>query len=145
MIFSDTVRYALIALAYLALNRDRLVKVEEIAKTHNIPRPFLAKVMHELSKRGLVHSVKGPRGGFTLTKKPEDITIWDIIKIFGEDYKYEMCILMPHKCSEFSTNPCVVHHKWEELKASIVNFFKNTSILELTGVEEKHLHPASQG
>lgn len=144
MIFSDTVRYALIALAYLALNRDRLVKVEEIAKTYNITRPFLAKVMHELSKRGLVHSVKGPRGGFTLTKNPEDITIWDVINVFGEEYKYEMCILMPRKCSEFSANPCVVHYKWEELKASIVNFFKNTSIMELVSVEEKYLYPANK-
>ena len=141
MIFSDTVRYALIGLAYLALNRDRLVKAEEIAKVHKIPRPFLSKVLHELAKRGFVHSVKGPRGGFGLAKDPEKITIWDVIEAFGESYKYEMCILMPHKCGEYSSNPCVVHDKWEELKQIIVNFFKNTTIAELAGVEEKHVFP----
>jgi len=142
MIFSDTVRYALIALSYLALNRDRLVKVEEIARVHKIPRPFLAKVMHELSKRGVVYSVKGPRGGFSLAKEPDRITIWDIIELFGEAYKYEMCLLMPHKCSEFSENPCIVHHKWEELKSKIQNFFKSTTIKDLINIEEKHLFPA---
>ncbi len=144
MIFSDTVRYALIALSYLALNRDRLVKVEEIAKVHKIPKPFLAKVMHELSKRGLVYSVKGPRGGFTLTKEPDEITIWDVIKVFGEEYRYQMCLLHAHKCSEFNDNPCVVHDKWEELKSTIVNFFKNTSILDLTGIEERQFQEAKK-
>jgi hypothetical protein len=48
MIYSETVKYALLALAYLALNRDRLVKVEEIAEAQNIPRPFLSKIFHKL-------------------------------------------------------------------------------------------------
>ncbi|NPB06411.1 MAG: Rrf2 family transcriptional regulator [Aquificae bacterium] len=138
MIFSDTVRYALLALSYLALNNGRLVKAEEIAKVHRIPRPFLAKVMHELTKRGFLHSVKGPKGGFALAKDPKEISIWDVIEAFGDAYKYEMCILMPVKCSDYNTNPCVVHPKWEEVKARVVDFFKKTTIDELAGVEEKH-------
>lgn len=139
MIFSDTVRYALIALGYLALNGDRLVKAEEIATVHKIPRPFLAKVLHELTKRGFLTSVKGPKGGFALLKNPEEITIWDVIEAFGETYKYEMCLLMPFRCAEYKSNPCVIHDKWEKLKGNIVEFFKNTTVAELAGLEEKHV------
>jgi len=62
MIYSDTVRYALLALGYLALHRDRLVKADEIAKAQNIPKPFLSKILHELARREVLHSVKEPCG-----------------------------------------------------------------------------------
>lgn len=42
MIYSETVKYALLALSYLAINKDRLVKVEEIAEVQKIPKPFLS-------------------------------------------------------------------------------------------------------
>lgn len=139
MIYSDTVRYTLLALAYLALNRNRLVKAEEIARTQNIPRPFLSKILHELSKRDILTSVKGPKGGFTLKVDPEKLTMWDVVVLLGEENKFQTCILMPDKCEEYETNPCVIHHKWEKIKKQVVDFLKSTTIAELTSVEERHL------
>ena len=139
MIYSDTVRYTLMALAYLALNRDRLVKAEEIARTQNIPRPFLSKILHELSKRDILTSVKGPKGGFTLKVDPEKLSIWDVIVLLGEENKFQTCILMPDKCEVYETNPCVIHHKWEKIKRKVIDFLKSTTIAELTSVEERHL------
>ena len=65
MVYSETVKYALLALAYLALNRDRLVKVEEIAEAQNIPKPFLSKIFHKPVRERVLRSYKGPNGGFT--------------------------------------------------------------------------------
>ena len=138
MIYSDTVRYALLALTYLASNRHRLVKTDEIAKVQNIPRPFLSKILHELAKKDILQSVKGPKGGFTLKVEPEKLTMWDVVSIMGEDYKFKTCVLMPDKCEEFATNPCVIHHRWESLKKSIVEFLKGTTIADLVSVEERH-------
>ncbi len=139
MIYSDTVRYTLMALAYLALNRDRLVKAEEIARTQNIPRPFLSKILHELSKRDILTSVKGPKGGFTLKVDPNKLTMWDVVVLLGEENKFQTCILMPDKCEVYETNPCVIHHKWEKIKKQVIDFLKSTTIAELTSVEERHL------
>jgi Rrf2 family iron-sulfur cluster assembly transcriptional regulator len=80
MIYSETVKYALLALAYLALNRDRLVKVKEIAEAQNIPKPFLSKIFHKLVKERVLRSYKGPNGGFTFIIPPEKITIYDVIR-----------------------------------------------------------------
>jgi Rrf2 family iron-sulfur cluster assembly transcriptional regulator len=80
MIYSETVKYALLALAYLALNKDRLVKVEEIAEVQKIPKPFLSKIFHKLARERLLRSYKGPTGGFTLAVPPEQITIMDVIR-----------------------------------------------------------------
>ncbi len=139
MIYSDTVRYALLALAYLAMHRDRLVKADEIAKAQNIPKPFLSKILHELARRDILHSVKGPRGGFSLKVDPKDLTMWDVVALMGEDYRFQACVLMPEKCETFNTNPCVVHSRWEKLKKSIVDFLKETTIWDLVSVEKRHL------
>ncbi len=139
MIYSDTVRYALMALAYLALNRDRLVKADEIAKAQKIPKPFLSKILHELARRDILHSVKGPRGGFALKVDPEKLSMWDVVVLMGEENKFNTCVLMPEKCEVYETNPCVIHHRWERLKRKIVEFLQNTSIADLVSVEERHL------
>ncbi len=139
MIYSDTVRYALMALSYLASNRGRLVKADEIAQNQNIPKPFLSKILHELSRRDVLSSVKGPKGGFALKADPSKLTMWDVVVLLGEEGKFNTCVLMPDRCEEYETNPCAIHHRWEKLKKKIVEFLKETTIEDLIEVEEKHL------
>ncbi len=127
------------ALAYLAYNQGRLVKAEEIAQKQNIPKPFLSKILHELARRDILYSVKGPRGGFTLKVDPHKLTMWDVIVLMGEENKFNTCVLMPDKCDVYQTNPCGLHHRWEKLKSQVVEFLKNTTIADLIEVEEKHL------
>ncbi len=131
MFYSDSVRYALMALSYLAKNRDRMVKVEEIAKAKNIPKPFLAKILNELAKGDVLISLKGPAGGFKLKKDPSEVSIWDVVEIMREDNKFYMCILMPDKCEIYETNPCVVHHLWEGIKSQMIEFMKRTTLVDL--------------
>jgi Rrf2 family protein len=139
MIYSDTVRYALMALSYLAMNRGRLVKADEIAQNQNIPKPFLSKILHELSRRDILSSVKGPKGGFALKVDPSKLTMWDVVVLLGEESKFNTCVLMPDRCEEYETNPCSIHHRWERLKKKIVDFLKETTIQDLIEVEAKHL------
>ena len=139
MIYSDTVRYALMALAYLAYNKGRLVKADEIAKAQGIPKPFLSKILHDLAKKDVLHSVKGPKGGFALKVDPNKISMWDVVVLMGEESKFDTCVLMPDKCEVYETDPCVIHHRWEKLKKRIVEFLKETTIADLISVEDKHL------
>ncbi len=140
MIYSETVKYALLALAYLALNRDRLVKVEEIAEAQRIPKPFLSKIFHKLARERVLKSYKGPTGGFTLAVPPESITIMDVIIYLDEDYKLDYCALRPGRCEEWQSSPCVVHHKWTELRERILEYLTTTTIAELADVESRHRH-----
>ncbi len=138
MIYSETVKYALLALAYLALNRDRLIKVEEVAGAQKIPKPFLSKIFHKLARERVLKSYKGPTGGFTLAIPPESITIMDVIRYLDEDYKLDYCALRPGRCEEWNTSPCTVHEKWIHLRNVILEYLNTTTIAELAGVEEKH-------
>ncbi len=139
MIYSDTVRYALMALSYLAYHQGKLVKADEIAKAQGIPKPFLSKILHELARRNVLHSVKGPRGGFTLKVDPKTLSMWDVVVIMGEEGRFNSCVLMPEKCEVYESNPCVVHHKWENLKRKVIEFLKETTIADLITVEERHM------
>ena len=84
----------------MALNRDRLVKVEEIAEAQNIPRPFLSKIFHKLVRERVLKSYKGPNGGFTFMIPPEEITIYDVMRYLDEDYRLDYCALRPGRREE---------------------------------------------
>ncbi|MCS6957315.1 MAG: Rrf2 family transcriptional regulator [Aquificaceae bacterium] len=137
MIYSETVKYALLALAYLATNRDRLVKVEEVAEAQKIPKPFLSKIFHKLAKEKVLKSYKGPTGGFILVVSPKDITIMDVIRYLDEDYKLDYCALRAGKCEEWNAVHCPLHGKWSALKEKILEYLTNTTVAEIAGTEVK--------
>jgi Rrf2 family protein len=75
--------YALQALIEIAVAtaRDSLISAEEISAKRDIPEKFLEGILTLLRKAGIVNSYRGPSGGFELAKKPEDVTVADIIRI----------------------------------------------------------------
>src|SRR5437870_5375648 len=73
--------YAVHALVYLTRAKDhRLIPSHKIARAAGIPERFLLKILNRLSAVGLVHSLKGARGGYRLGKPSERITLLEIIE-----------------------------------------------------------------
>lgn len=73
--------YAIYALMHIAqLKSESPVASRTIAQAHNIPERFLLKVLKPLVAMGLLHSVKGPRGGYQLARPPSQITLLEIIE-----------------------------------------------------------------
>ena len=79
MIFTKATAYSLQALIELA-KYDTPKDVNFLSLHSNLPKPFLAKLLQNLSKKGIVKSIKGIHGGFLLVKKPSEISIYDIFK-----------------------------------------------------------------
>ena len=79
MLFTKSTAYALQALIELS-KFDKPVDVNKISELTEVPKPFLAKLLQNLSKNGFVRSYKGIHGGFLLSKKPEEIKIVDVFK-----------------------------------------------------------------
>src|SRR3546814_19094247 len=75
--FSD---YALRVLMYAATAGDRLITVEETATTYGISRAHLRKVVNILTRRAFVRGVRGRAGGFTLARRPQDITLGAVVR-----------------------------------------------------------------
>ena len=80
MLLTKASEYAMLSLMLIS-RQDHPEDVDTLSKRLNISRSFLAKVLQGLAREGILKSYKGAKGGFTLNKKPEDISIKRVIEI----------------------------------------------------------------
>jgi Rrf2 family nitric oxide-sensitive transcriptional repressor len=83
--------YALRTLMHLAVNRDRLVTIQDIANLHSISKNHLTKVVHQLGQIGLVTTVRGRNGGLKLGLEPADINIGNVVRQTETDFHMAEC------------------------------------------------------
>jgi Rrf2 family nitric oxide-sensitive transcriptional repressor len=83
--------YALRSLMYLAVHRDRLVTIQDIASLHNISKNHLTKVVHHLGQLGLVATIRGRNGGLKLGREPADINIGEVVRLTESDFYMAEC------------------------------------------------------
>ncbi|RPI93132.1 MAG: Rrf2 family transcriptional regulator [Chloroflexi bacterium] len=75
--------YALLALVYLARKKDAgFISIDTIARAQGIPPKFLEQLMLALKRAHFLRSTKGQRGGYALSKEPEQITLAEVIRLF---------------------------------------------------------------
>jgi Rrf2 family iron-sulfur cluster assembly transcriptional regulator len=81
MIYSRSAEYAIRACVHLALAPEgKFVMVRAIAEHEDIPAHFLAKILQDLARKGMLKSNKGPSGGFALRTPPEKLRLLDIVE-----------------------------------------------------------------
>lgn len=95
--------YSVRVLLYAALNRDRLVTIDETSEVNEISRAHVKKVVLQLTRLGYLRGQRGRSGGFTLGKKPEEINLGTLIRMTEPDFRLVECMgpdsacrLMPH-------------------------------------------------
>lgn len=75
------------------------VRIKEIASRQEISAKYLEQIVAILSKAGYVKSIRGPQGGYRLTRKPEEYPLGDILRLTEGS-------LAPVECLEGETNQC---------------------------------------
>lgn len=86
---SATCKYGIRAVIFIASKSDTKANtgLKEIAEKLKIPQPYLAKILQVLARKKILHSAKGPHGGFYLLIPAEKLTLMDIIDaIDGRDF-----------------------------------------------------------
>ncbi|MFA4989543.1 MAG: Rrf2 family transcriptional regulator [Candidatus Omnitrophota bacterium] len=101
--------YALRALCFIAKGKGKMVSVSELAGKSQIPQPFLRKILQRLNKKGILKSLKGQGGGFTLAREPAKILITDIMRIFQGALRLNECFLRKLACPHKKT--CLLRKK----------------------------------
>lgn len=129
--FSKTCTYAIRAMLYLAANtdEDQKMRVEEIAKKLDVPKHFLAKILQQLTRYNLASSMKGPNGGFYLSKSNKKASLLPVIEHIGGPQNMTSCVLGLPTCS--SENPCMFHEQAVEYRHKLLDMFGKESIGEL--------------
>ena len=125
-------KYAVLSVLYLGEHSliERKIRVKEIAESINVPLPFIAKLFQQLVKGDIISSAKGPNGGFYLTEENGKRTILDIIENIEGLNRLNDCFLGLDTCS--AEKPCPVHHIVEPFKNSIMEQFRDKTILEFS-------------
>ncbi|MEJ7804579.1 MAG: Rrf2 family transcriptional regulator [Telluria sp.] len=83
--------YSLRTLIYLAMNREQLVTIQEIADAHGIAKNHLTKVVHRLGTLGYIDTVRGRNGGLRLGQEPADINIGEVVRHTETDFFVAPC------------------------------------------------------
>ncbi len=137
MIYSRSAEYAIRAFVHLAqVPEGKYAMVKNIAAQEGVPAHFLAKILQQLARRGLLRSNKGPTGGFQLRRKPSEITLLDIVEAMDGLEDYEKCASGLSKCND--QMPCGMHDSWVALRSRIMDYLKHTSIADIQqALEEK--------
>jgi Rrf2 family protein len=127
MIYSSACAHAIRALARLALMRpDGYLLLEELCAGTDLPRHFVAKILQELVRRGLLTSAKGRGGGFALARTPEKITLYEIVACVDGVEQLEHCVVGLAQCDD--QQPCPQHDTWKGIRVQLRTFLKETSL-----------------
>jgi Rrf2 family protein len=107
--------YALRAVLYLSrLEEGGRASTRDIANTQHIPPSFLAKIVSQLSIAGLIQTARGARGGVTLGKPAEQISILEVIEAIDGPMLLNECTGNPRICP--FEGKCPLHVTWCEMR-----------------------------
>ncbi|HET6638115.1 MAG TPA: Rrf2 family transcriptional regulator [Gemmatimonadota bacterium] len=126
---SKTAQYALRAVIYLAGGSGAPVPAAEVAAGLEVPPNYLSKILHTLSRAGVVESERGPGGGYRLARPADRIPIADVVGEFEPLAPGGGCLLGFASCP--GEHPCPAHERWQRVSEPIAAFFRETMVSEL--------------
>lgn len=137
MIYSRSTEYAIRAFVNLAqVQEGKYAMVKQIAEQEGIPAHFLAKILQQLARKGLLRSSKGPTGGFCLRTPAQDISLIQLVEALDGLTDYTKCVSGLAECND--DQPCGMHDSWKDLRSRIMDYLEQTTIADLvTALEQK--------
>lgn len=127
--------YALRAMLYLAqLEPAKRAATSQIAEEQHIPPSFLAKIISQLSIAGLIHTSRGARGGVSLARTPDDITILEVVEAIDGPIALNECTGNPDDCTFGLT--CLLRPLWCEAQAELVEKLRSTTFGQVIKTKE---------
>ena len=128
--FSNSTKYAIRTALFLAKNQAQgKFTVEEIAHALHIPKPYLSKILQQLSRDHIISSTKGRGGGFYLTKENLQRPLLDIITCIEGHNVLDNCLLGLPECSD--KDPCIVHSDYKAFRKNLEKAISKQSIKSL--------------
>ena len=138
MIYTDSGKYAIRALTYMAAREDQETPASaaDVAAAENIPPYYLAKVMQDLARADLLNSVRGRGGGFVLKHAPEEIRVIDIIEAVESIRRLTTeCVLGLDECSDEVS--CPLHDTWSKFREELLASFTELTLADMVTELEK--------
>ena len=124
-------RYALRMLIDLARHREEeYISLKDIAERQNISKKYLEQIVPMLNKSGLLRTIRGNKGGYMMAKRPDEITVADVLVATEGS-------LAPVSCLDFEPNECPMSDScstlyiWEGLYKTISDYLRSITIQDI--------------
>jgi Rrf2 family transcriptional regulator, nitric oxide-sensitive transcriptional repressor len=125
---SQTTDYALRLAVHLASRQGAIATISELAQATKIPEGYLAKVLRQLGRAGLIHSQRGPHGGSVLARAPNEISVLDVVQAVDPLRRITAC---PLGLRSHGFNLCPLHRRLDNAIAWVEQAFRQSSLSEL--------------
>lgn len=125
------IEYAILAMQYIASHSDKIVSAKELSEELNLAYEFLSKTLQSMIKSGLVMSQQGVRGGYSLTKSPEETSLSDVITALSERTSIVSCFSLEEESSCKRSTNCALQFPMKQIQSDIDTIFSNTTIADL--------------
>jgi Rrf2 family protein len=128
--------YGLLGVMDLATSQGRGPRVlSDVAQSRDIPESYLRKIFNSMARAGLLRSVRGARGGFTLARDPADITVREVIETAEGGIALKRCLRDPPQCEKIEE--CPLFAMWAEAQEQLVQVFDRWTVADLLELERK--------
>jgi len=118
---------------YLAeLGPDEKASTSQIAEEKDIPLSFLAKIIAQLSVAGLLQTMRGARGGVTLARPADDISLLEVVEAIDGPILINECVNDTYQCSQHG---CPMRGIWQDAQADLIKRLKSTSFGQIVSAE----------
>ena len=124
---SHTAEYALRAMVSLADHTHAPLTSQQLADRTHVPLGYLAKIMQQLGRAELVVGQRGPHGGFSLKREPEQISILEVVSAVDPIRRITHCPLGLPDHKEL----CPLHSRLDQALASVESAFDETSLADM--------------
>jgi Rrf2 family iron-sulfur cluster assembly transcriptional regulator len=119
-------RYAVTAMLDLAIHHEEgAITLADISEAQGISLSYLEQLFARLRKNGLVEGIRGPGGGYQLSRPPAEISVADVIDAIGEGIDVTLCSGRVD-CQEGER--CLTHELWQQLGSKIHEFLESVTL-----------------
>jgi len=139
-----TSQHALRAVVYIAEHGQRApVLARDIAADTLIPFNYLQRVLRELVRNGVLHSVRGHGGGFALNRPADQLLLDEVLAPFDDTLRGGQCPFGKAQCS--ADNPCAFHEAWRPVIEAYRAFLTSHSVNQIAEADRLHEKQAGDG
>lgn len=129
-LLSQGAQYAVSAIISLSRQPDgAVVSAADLAQPLNCPPAYLSQILSKLKPSGILKSQRGSKGGVTLNRSPDEISLLEVVEAVDGDEFFDSCFLGIKGCGEIE--PCPFHEIWSNYREQIRVWMKNTNFAGL--------------
>jgi FeS assembly SUF system regulator len=122
--------YGIVLLSHLSLGPAHAIHTARgLAGVASLPLPMVSKILKALARSGLLVSHRGAKGGYSLARQPDDVSVGDVIRALEGPVGITECASSPGSCEQEST--CPIRSRWQEISEAVRDYLERIPITHL--------------